>query len=36
MTAAIDLDDILNSSPFARFLAIAAQADERGVLTTMY
>jgi uncharacterized protein (TIGR00369 family) len=35
MTGPIDFDTILNSSPFARFLAIAAHADERGVLTTM-
>ena len=35
MTTVIDLDAILNSSPFARFLAITARADERGILATM-
>lgn len=35
MTTAVDLNAILNSSPFARFLAITAHADERGVFATM-
>lgn len=35
MTTLIDLNQLLSGSPFARFLAIEAQVDERGVLATL-